>query len=162
MGTFTTVENVKSLFRRLKIADDTGVEKTNTVVTTEEVNEFIDETESMVKARLAICYTGSYGSESTTIIGTIVKYKVAQVIKGIMELTTQTSDRKTQDMTANWGKMADDMLDKICPEQECGTCKIKPTMPLPDTSITSEPPEGANLFNSSSNTSTFSKSKANW
>ena len=164
MGQFTTVENVKSLFRRLKIEPDTGDEKTNTVVTTEEVNEFIDETEVAVKARLSTCYDiNSIGTESTTIIGIVVKYLVADTIKNIMALTVnQTSERKNQDMGPNWGKKAKEMLEKICPEQDCSDCKDKPVMPLPDTPLLSEPPTGASLFSSSSNTPVFTKSGNNW
>lgn len=164
MGTFTTVTAVKSLFRRLQIEADTGDEKTNTVVTTEEVDTFIDETEVIVKARLSTCYeVSSIGEESVTIIGVIVKYKVADIIKNIMELTVnRSSERKQQDVGANWSKMAHEMLEKICPEQECGACKQKPIMPLPDTPLITAAPVGASLFSSSSNTAQFNKGQDNW
>ena len=164
MGTFTDVDKVKSLFRRLKIEPDTGDEKTNTVITTEEVNDFIDETETAVKARLSTCYDiNNIGAESVTIIGMVVKYLVADVIKNIMALTVnQNSDRKNQDMGPNWGMKAKEMLKKICPEENCGDCKEKPIMPLPDTPLLSVPPVGANLFNSSNNTPQFTKSGPNW
>jgi hypothetical protein len=164
MGAFTTVENVKSLFRRIKIEADTGDEKTNTVVTIEEVDEFIDETEIAVKARLSTCYDiTNIGTESTTIIGIAVKYLVADIIKNIMALTVNNnSDRKNQDMGPNWGKKAKEMLEKICPEQDCGSCKDKPVMPLPDTPLLSEPPTGASLFSSASNTAQFTKTGPNW
>lgn len=163
MGAFTSVANVKSLFRRIKIEADTGDEKTNTVVTIEEVDEFINEVEAAVSARLSTCYDmSSVGANSTAIIGTIVKYKVADIIKNIMALTTNNSDRKTQDMGPDWAKKAKELLDAVCPEQSCGTCKEKPSTPLPDTALKSEPPAGSNLFSSSSNTPTFTKGGANW
>ena len=164
MGAFTDVDKVKSLFRRIKIEADTGDEKTNTVVTIEEVNEFIDETETAIKARLATCYDiNNIGTESVTIIGIIVKYIVADTIKNIMALTVnQNSERKNQDMGPNWAMKAKEMLNKICPEVECGKCKEKPTMPLPDTPMISEPPTGASLFSSSNNTAQFTKVGPNW
>ncbi len=163
MGAFTDVEKVKSMFRRLKVADETGNEKTNTVVTTEEVNEFIDETEIAVKARLSTCYdVGNIGAESTTIIGIAVKYLVADTIKNIMALTTTNSDSKTQAMGPNWGKKAKDMLDKICPELGKDGVKVKPIMPLPDTPQLAEPPVGASLFNGANNTPKFTKAGPNW
>lgn len=164
MGDFTTVEKVKSLFRRLDIKDDTGDENTNTVVTTEEVNEFIDETELAVKSRLSTCYdVNSIGADSVTIIGTIVKYFVADTIKNIMMLTVNVnSDRKNQDMGPSWSKKAKDMLEKICPEVECDGCKQKPVMPLPDTPLLDEAPQKASLFSSSTNTPTFKKNQNNW
>ena len=164
MGAFTTVNNVKSLFRRIKIEADTGNEKTNTVVTTEEVNEFINETETAVKARLATCYDiSNIGTESNTIIGMVVKYLVADIIKNIMALTVnQNSDRKNQDMGPNWSSKAKEMLEKICPEQDCGSCKNKPTMPLPDTPLLTEPPTNASLSSSAKNTAQFTKAGPNW
>ncbi len=164
MGDFTTVGEVKSLFRRIKIEDDTGTEATNTVLTTEEVDQFIEENELLVKSRLATCYDiNSIGADSTVIIGTVVKYLVADIIKNIMALTVnQNSDRKNQDMGPNWGAKAKELMDKICPVNECGKCTEKPSMPLPDTSLASNPPTGANLFNSSTNTPTFTKAGNNW
>lgn len=163
MGAFTTVDNVKSLFRRIKIEADTGLEKTNTVVTTEEVDEFIDETELAVKSRLATCYdTANIGTESATIIGIVVKYLVADTIKSIMMLTTMNSDSKNQDMGPNWGMKAKEMMNKICPEIGKDGIKTKPIMPLPDTSLISEPPTGANLFSGSTNAAQFTKSGNNW
>ena len=162
MGAFTNATQVKSLFRRLKIEADTGNEKTNTVITTEEVDEFINETELSVKSRLSTCYdVASIGAESTIIIGTVVKYLVADTIKNIMALTTQ-SDSKSQAMGPNWSKKANDLLDSICPEIGKDGIKVKPSMPLPDTTLNSEPPTGANLFSGSTNVPTFKKSGNNW
>lgn len=167
MGDFTTVDKVKSLFRRLKVEADTGTESTNTVVTIEEVDEFILEAETIVKARLRTCYVidplSGIGPESLIIIGTVVKFKVAQVIKGILELTENvSSERKNQDVTASWGKKAKELLDGICPPIGKDGVKVKPTIPLPDTSQTSDPPTGDNLFNGSTNAPLFEKGKDNW
>ena len=163
MGAFTSVNDVKSLFRRLKISDDTGNEKTNTVVTTEEVEQFISEAELLVKSRISSCYvTSSIGTDSVVILGIVTKYMVADVIKNIMALTTSNSDTKTQDLGPNWGKKAKDMLEKICPGANCGTCVERPVMPLPDTTIISASPVGAALTSSSTNTPVFIKNEDNW
>ena len=163
MGDFTTTEKVKSLFRRIKIEPDTGDESQNTVITTEEVEEFIAESEANVKARLSKCYDMSaVGTESVLIIGQIVKYRVAQIIKNILELTTKNSESKTQIVTSNWDKKADEMIEQICPKANCNGCKQKPTLPLPDTPLAGEPPVNANLFNSASNTPVFKKNSDNW
>lgn len=164
MGTYTDVEKVKSLFRRLEIKPDTGDERSNTVITTEEVNEFIDETETILNARLSSCYDmNNVGPESITIIGVIAKFKVAQTIKNIMALTiNKNSDRKQQDMTYDWGMKASKMLDDICPKPECGKCKERPALPLPDTPMLDEPPQGASLFNSANNTPQIRKGQDNW
>lgn len=163
MGTYTTVDKVKSLFRLIKIEADTGLESTNTALTTEEVEEFIDNEEAELLARLSVCYdTTSIGVESAKILGKIVQYKVAQVIKDILELTTSNSDNKTQRVTSNWYAKAEKILDDICPKQNCGDCKEKPTIPLPDTSLISDAPTGASLFNSSTNTTNFKKDTPNW
>lgn len=164
MGAFTNVEDVKSLFRRLKIQPDTGDEKTNTVVTTEEVDQFIDETEILVKARISSCYIlDSIGPESVTILGVVTKYLVADIIKNIMALTVNVnSESKNQDLGPSWGKKAKEMLEKICPEQNCDGCQEKPVMPLPDTPMKDKSPETAALFNSSNNAPTFTKSGNNW
>ena len=164
MGDFTTVDQVKSLFRRIKIEADTGDEKTNTVLTIEEVDQFITETELLVKSRLATCYAvTSIGAESTIIIGTVVKYLVADIIVNVMALTTNVnSERKNQDMGPSWSKKAKDLMDKICPMVGKDVIKVKPSMPLPDTPLLSEPPTGASLFESSVNIPVFTKNGNNW
>lgn len=164
MGAYTDATKVKSLFRRLKIEADTGTESQNTVVTTEEVDEFIDEQEAIVNARLSSCYElTAVGPESIKIIGTIVKYKVADVIQNIMALTTNNSHQTKQDITGGWAMMAIEMLDKICPPQNCESiCVEKPDMPLPDTPLKSRSPESQALFKSSSNTAVFKKGTPNW
>jgi TPP-dependent indolepyruvate ferredoxin oxidoreductase alpha subunit len=163
MGDFTSVDKVKSLFRRIKIEAETGDEKTNTVVTIEEVDEFILETETSIKARLATCYdTSSIGADSVIILGKITRYFVADTIRNIMALTSGNSDRKTQEMGDGWGAKAKEMLDAICPPENCGDCKEKPSMPLPDTPLINSSPTSASLFNSSNNTPQFTKSGNNW
>ena len=79
-----------------------------------------------------------------------------------MMLTTMNSDSKNQDMGPNWGMKAKEMMNKICPEIGKDGIKTKPIMPLPDTSLISEPPTGANLFSGSTNAAQFTKSGNNW
>ena len=160
MGTYTTVTDVKSLFRRIKIESDTGTESTNTVLTTEEVEKFIGETELAVESRLSTYYTGTHGTNSKKIIGTIVKYKVAQIIKNVMALKTSDSDTVKQD-TYNWEKMANDLLNQIAPMLREDR-KDRPSMPLPDSSLKNEPPTGSALFAAPETTRIFTKDGPNW
>jgi len=165
MGTYTDVTKVKSLFRRIKIEADTGTESTNTVITTEEVDEFITEQEAIVNARLSSCYDmTSVGVESIKIIGVAVKYKVASVIQNIMALSTSNSHKNEQTVTGDWALMAIEMLDKICPPENCGedSCVKTPTMPLPDTALKSRSPESQALFKSNTSTPQFKKDTPNW
>jgi len=163
MGVYTDVTKVKSLFRRIKIEADTGTESTNTVITTEEVDEFILEQEAIVSARLSSCYNmTTVGTESIKIIGVVVKYKVASVIQNIMALTTTNSHKTEQVVTSDWAAMAIEMLDKICPPEECGECVKEPIMPLPDTPLKSRSPESQAIMKSNTSTPVFKKDTPNW
>jgi len=163
MGIYTDVAKVKSLFRSIKIEDDTGTEATNTVITTEEVTAFIDEVETLIKSRLSTCYDmATVGTESVKIIGMIAKFKVAQIIKDIMELTTSNTENTVQMVTSNWSKKADKMLDQICPIDECGKCKTRPSTPLPDTVMLTYAPATANRVAGTTGTPTFKRGQDNW
>ena len=163
MGAYTTEEKVKALFRRIKILPDTGVEKTNTVITTEELAEFISEQETIIEARLSSCYDIlNIGPKSKIIIGTIAKYKVASEIKRIMAMTTSNSHNVKQEMSDDWSNEAKMMLDKICPPTDCSSCIETPVMPLPDTPMLGKSPETSALFNSNKSTSVFKKGTPNW
>lgn len=163
MGAYTDVNKVKSLFRSIKILADTGNEKTNTVVTIEEVDEFISEVEALMNARLSKCYDmTTVGAESIKILGMVARYKVADIIKGIMELTTANSDKTTQNVTGDWGKKAKMLMDQICPLNNCGECVEKPKVPLPDTDMLLSAPETANRVSGTTGVATFQRGKDNW
>ena len=163
MGDFTTVDEVKSLFRGITVDADTGDEETNTALTTEELDQFIDETELIVKSRLSTCYKiTAIGVDSTKIIGVIVKFKVAQLVKEILELTTSNAEGTVQRVTGNFAKKAEMLLDKICPDKNVdGTIPV-PINPLPDTDLLAQAPQSQSIFSTASRTAEFEKGKDNW
>jgi phage gp36-like protein len=153
---YTTVDQVKSLFRKIKIEAKTLVEANNTAVTTEDVEAFITEAEIEINSRIANYYILPAGTNSKILLGKIAKYKAAQVIKNILSLTQTNSDTVKQE-TYSWDKMANDLLNQIAPLN-----KSKPITPLPDTALLAEPPTGASLFSSATNVAVFKKNEANW
>lgn len=146
---YVTVDQIKSMFRRIKIEADTGDESTNTVVTTEEVDEFIAETEAVLNAKLSEYYeTPITGTESLLIVRKIVRMKVAHIIKGILEVTDAESDKK-QDVQGNLDKQADKLIEKLLPQ--CDPCKKEfqpPILPLPDAVTKDFSPRNGSLFSS--------------
>ncbi len=118
---YTTVAKVQSLFRDLKVDADTGDETTNTVVTTEEVTEFITRADAIIDGKLAKFYTVPItGAESLKIVEEISTLFAGHRVKGIMELTDAQSDVK-QDVQGNLHFQAMGLLKKIAPiwDQKC-------------------------------------------
>lgn len=164
MSVFTTVAKVKSLFRNIAIEADTGDPDLNTAITTEELQDIIDEQEAVIKARISNCYDITMiGSESAQILGIVARYMSAQVVKGILQITTEVSDGKVQVVTQNWGKMGKELLEKICPEANCGKCTQPPTLPLPDTPLSDvNRPDGSSIFFTENYEQVFKKYEDNW
>ena len=168
---YTTVDEVKSLFRRLKIEADTGDEKTNTVVTTEEVDEFISEADAMIDARLRKCYSvvPITDTEDLKIMSAISKYIVADVIQNIAHLTTnptnmmRNSSQSQNQELGRWKKKAVALLDSICPKYDPKTCEVcPPDMQLNTALSETLVPQGAAVSSSSTNTPEFLKGQDNW
>ena len=160
---YTTVDKIKSMFRKIKIEDDTGTEANNTAITTEEVDQFIIDADAWIDNVLAPYYVLPItGTESLKILDTISRYRVAHTIKGILELTKQVSD-KVQDVQGNLLKQSEVMLNKLIPHYDC-KCKkwIDAEAPLQDATQKPTPPINSSLFSSSSNTATFTKGGNNW
>ena len=142
---YTTIDKVKAMFRGIKIEADTGDEQTNTAVTIEDVNEFILEMDAYVDTRLADCYVVPItGAESLKVIGLISKYKVAHVIKTILEVNNSNSD-KQQDVQTNLDVKAEKMLDRLCPVDKNGK-KLDPIVKLVDAEMTLTSPISAAVF----------------
>lgn len=113
---YTTVEKVKRMFRHIKIEAPSGTESQDTAITTEDVAEFIIDADAEIDAKLSEFYvTPITGVESLKHIGTISKYKVAHIIKTVLEAQTEFSDRE-QDVQINLGKKADMMLNALLPK----------------------------------------------
>ena len=175
MPLYTTVDQVKSMFRRLKVAADTGTESTNTVITTEEMEQFIDDAEAEINAKLNRYYetpiVPGTSPESAKILATIAKYKVAFVVKGILELTSEKSDLK-QEVIGDLDKKAMKMLDELLPwfnrfggKSDTGGRWEEPITPLPDAVVKATHPYTESLFSShvtSTVKPTFEKGGKNW
>ena len=160
---FTTVEEVKSLFRRIKIKDAQPDPANNTVITTEEVEAFIEETEIAIKSAISRCYVvESIGTQSKKLLGMVVKYIVADTIQTILKTTSSQQDKDKQLVENNWSKKAKEMLSNICPDDFC-SCSKKPVIPLPDTPLndTAQPVDD-NTFSYSVSKAEFKKGKDNW
>ena len=79
---YTTLAKVKSMFRSISIEAETGNEDTNTVVTSEEVDEFILEADSEINSKLSDYYdTPITGAESLVIIGQISNAESGPALK---------------------------------------------------------------------------------
>jgi len=160
---FTTINDVKALFRRIKISDDTGNELANTVVTTEEVTTFIEETELIIKTNISRCYSiANIGTESKKILGVVAKYMVANTIQNILSTATAVKSKDQQLPENNWQKKADDLLKDICPDGYCD-CEQRPVLQLPDTPLNSTAPAlDDSVFSFAESTPLFTKSGSNW
>lgn len=155
---YTTKALVQSMFRNLKI------EVTGTVVTDDEVAQFIEDADAWINAKLKTYYTVPItGLESLKIVGVISRYRVAHTIKGILELTEPKSD-KVQLIQGNLGKEAVAMLEELIPHYNC-KCKRweNAKTPLPDEAMVAFPPKSGSV--TSYNTvlkPTFTKGGNNW
>jgi len=143
---YTTVDKVKSMFRKISVKADTGDEKTNTVLTIEEVDEFILETDAMIDCRLEKYYTVPItGVESLKIVGMISKFFVAETVKGILKVDVRSD--KTQDVQGNLGKKAEKLLNDLLPmfnktakRWEAALCILS------DANSLSSPPDSGSVF----------------
>ena len=166
---YTTVEKIKSLFRSIKIEADTGDEAQNTVITTEELEEFIDEVEATMNAKLSTCYKNVYAinvtdnPESFKILRQIASWKTAAIIKNILSLTGKNSKNNNQDLRDDYAMKAKKLMEKICPDNShCDPCKHKPEIPLPDVEMLDDAPTEFYSIKSSSHKAVIKKDQNNW
>lgn len=159
MGVYAGVEDIKSMFRSLKI------EASGTVVTTDEVNDFIDEDEALLDAKLDTYYvTPITGAKSLLIMKKIIKLKVAHTIKGILEVKEPEADL-TNDVQGNLYMMAEKIIKDLLPQPNKKTGNTeRPVAPLPDAVARPTSPASGSVFasNPSVNTPTISKGGNNW
>jgi len=165
MGTYAVVSDIQSMFRKLKIAADTGDDKTNTVVTTEEVDEFINEEEALLEAQLSNYYTTPItGSKSLLIMRKVIKMKVAHVIKGILEVVQPEADLQNE-VQGNLDTKANNIIKEFVPRLNKLTKKLEiPMIPLPDAAVIAVSPKSGSLFKSNASVAspTFTKGGDNW
>ena len=154
---YTTKALVQSMFRNLK------VEATGTVITDDEITQFIEDADAWIDAKLKRYYEVPItGTESLKIVGVISRYRVAHTIKGILELTEQKSD-KVQDVQGNLGKQAAIMLEELIPHYNC-KCKRweDAKAPLPDTDLKPIPPVASSVTKAPTTPRTFYRGGNNW
>lgn len=162
---YATVDQIRSMFRQIKISAATGDDSTETVVTTEDVDEFIEEVESELNAKLSLYYiTPITGTESLKIMRRIVRMKVSHIIKGVLEVQDA---EKTQDVQADLDKKANKMIETLLPQENPVTrITDPPKMPLPDADVKETSPRNGSLFKTSvSGTTvepTITKGGNNW
>jgi phage gp36-like protein len=161
---YTTVDNVKSMFRGIEIEpENVGSPEENTAVTTEEVERFIDEVDAEINGLLYDYYdTPITGTNALLIVGRISTYKVAHIIKTILEATNENSDKKA-DVQTNLEKKANEMIDQIIPHWDQKCCEwIDPRLPLTDASMKAVSPKTAAVFDSSVHEPVIKKGGNNW
>jgi len=160
---YTTVALVKAMFRGIDINPTTGDEQLDTAVTTEDVDQFILEADAEINSKLYDYYTTPVtGANALIVLGTISKYKVAHVIKTILEMTNETSD-KQQDVQVNLEKKANALLNDIIPMWDNKCCEwVDPVVQLVDAERKIVSPRTGAVFASSKNKPTIKKGGDNW
>lgn len=161
---YTTLAQIKSMFRGIDIIADTGDEATNTVITEEEVTQFITDADIEIDAKLNEYYvTPITGTESLKYINVISKYKVAHIMKTILEAQSENSDRQ-QDVQTNLGKKADELLNALLPKIVNGKF-VDALTNLSDAPRQQKGPDSGTVFGinySGVRTPTFKKGGDNW
>jgi len=132
-------------------------------VTLEDVTRWIDEVDAEINGLLVDYYVVPItGVESLKIIGRISTYKVAHIVKTVLEATTESSD-KNQEVQTNLEKKAMKMLDQIIPTFDSKVNRwLDPRLQLQDSTRKQKTPKSGNLFNSNRGTNTITKGGDNW
>ena len=160
---YTTVDAVKTMFRKIAIRPDTGDEDQNTVITEETLAEWIDEVDAEINGLLFDYYeTPITGTEALKVIGRISKYKVAHIVKTVLEAKDELSD-KDQAVQTNLEKKAMELLDQIIPHWDAKCCEwVDPRLQLPDATRKEIRPRTGSTFRSSKNDPVIKKGGDNW
>ena len=160
---YTTLEKVKSMFRGIDIKPINVDPKQNTAVTEEDVADFIAEVDAEINGFLFDYYaTPITGDEALLIIGRISKYKVAHIIKTIIEAREELSD-KNMEVQTNLEKKAQKMLDQVVPTWDEKCCLwVDPRIQLSDADRQPNTPRNASIFSSSEHTPVIKKGGDNW
>ena len=123
---YTTREDVLAMFRDLK------VENTGTAIVNDTLENWIGRQDAYINARLSEYYqTPVTGDESLKVLNLIATFKVAHMVKGVLELTSSNSDMQ-QDVQGNLDKKAEEMLDKLLPKKGKNGEIMPPLMELID------------------------------
>lgn len=152
---YAKVENIIGLVRGLEVAADA-------VITPDKLDVWIAQIDAVVNGRLASFYqTPITGPVSLKIVGMIADYKVTHIVKTVLELTSQNSD-KNQDVQTNLDKAAEKMLKDLLPTFDSKGGFIDPVLKLPDATTIPRSPGTAAITSIQSQGGTFTKGGNNW
>ena len=158
---YTSLAQIKSMFRGITIASDTGDESTNTVITTEDVTQFIADADAEIDARISDYYTTPVtGTEALKYLNVISKYKVAHIINGILH----TDSERDINQESSLGVKADKLLESLAPQFKNNEW-VDPKVQLTDAARTQRGPKSGSTFGinySGVRTPTIKKGGGNW
>lgn len=107
MGTYAAATDIQSEFRKIDFS------ASGALVSTAEVNEFIDQVEAYVEGRVSCKYAVPItATAAIPIIKMIVTYLVKDRVSKIIKV--KTNNNSAQDEEQNLTEMAEEMLDNIC------------------------------------------------
>jgi len=151
MSSYTTVENVRALFRGIDLGN-------NTVINEPKIESWIAKQSSYIDSRLGGYYLLPFGNAATLeVLDLIASYKVAHMIKTVLEMTTQIADN-VQMVQGNLDKKAEEMLDRMLPSKD-GT---KPIGPLIGAEVIVVSTSAFNRMSLQQRGSSFTKNGNNW
>lgn len=152
---YATTDDIISMFRNL----DTTV--SNPAVTVAEIQDFIDENESIIDAKIGTLYTlpitQALHPQSFLILKRLTKYGVACIVDDIL------NDYGEADKKPMWCKKFQMLMDELVPPFDKKTCKqCEPTMKLPDADYLGTAVQRGRLKVSATEGTVFKKGQDNW
>lgn len=168
---YTNKSEVVSLFRKLTVEADTGDEKTNTVITDEELAIFIADADAEINAKLyqyyAVPIVEADSPESFKLVSKISKYFVAHNVKAVLDEADQLIGENVTVQPINYGKKGHMLLKSMLPQFNKTTKQWEsPVTPLYDADSKEFRPDSGSLVSSSNmdtgSDPTFTKGGANW
>ncbi len=159
---YTNAGDVKALFRNIDI-DAPGE---GTAVDTAELDVMIAEVDAEINMKLNRTYVTPIIVGDSPIaflyLGKIARMKVAHLIKTILELTNENSDR-VQDVQTNLEMKADKLLDAVRRKWDAKCCEwVDPEFPLEDAEMKAISPISGSVFSYNKGTPTIIKGGNNW
>ena len=150
--TYTTKDKVLAMIR------DIDVQDSGTVITNAKLDVFIKQQTNYIDARIGKYYALPIDSdESLSLLELICTYKVAHMIKTVLEMNVQVSDQR-QDVQTNLDRLAEDMLSKLLPDSKGND----PIGALPGAVVITIPVGPFGVTSGQARTPTFFKGGNNW
>lgn len=150
---YATVDDIVSMFRNLDLT------VSNPAVTSDEIQDFIDEQEVIIDAKIGTLYalpiTEADNPKSHKILKRLTKYGVACIVDDIL------NDYAEADKKPMWCKKFKMLMEELVPPKEnCKQCE--PTMKLPDAEyLGTSIQRGRATFSSTAGT-VIKKNQDNW